>query len=615
MAQAKVVTPFRPGKKSGDVSPPAGPPPQDPPSGPPPEWADPEGCNVTPLGHRGGIYYFLTPSGEFRHLSDRGMTTTGLLSLFDGETAWLAENFPAMGRDSKSSIGFDNQRAAGYLIRQCVRHGLFNPDVPMRGPGVWRTGTGDLVVHAGDALNVPASPTFDGSANGVRQWVKSGQRIDGVLYPAWPPLERPASVPADVTMGLRLLDLARLWNFRTPNGADLAIGWIGAAMLGGAPNWRAHVYLTGENGTGKTWFSEFVSASLGAGAHPSSNDATEAGLRQWLTGEARAIILDESEHDEVKGRIHQVIELLRNISSGKGSRSARGASNGSHAQLFSVTGCAFLSSVLHAPLKPQDRARFTLIHLAQLPAHNKAGRQADAARAAIAEAETLSPALRARAIARWGFYQEAFKLYRTKFLALGCTPRAADQISTLLAGRDLLCADELPDSDSLHDTTIQFADLVEAAAQNEEEGEGHQCLSKLYTSPADLWRSGERWTIGEIVEKAIAKETDHLGLWLGRSLAKLGLRLEYLDNLEPVLLVANNHESLTRVFKDSRWAGGAWSQALRMLDGASAWGAPVRFTGPQQRCTALPKRWLPVPEPKTEPPGSVKGEEMPTPIP
>lgn len=602
MAQSKSI-PFKPGKKKGGSDEP----PSDPPGygdgAPPPDegWADPEGCPLQAIGHRGGTYYFLTPSGEFRSASDRGLSVNGISSLFDGQTAWLVEHFPLYGKGERV-IGFDNQKVAAFLMRQCVRQGLFNSDIPMRGPGVWRGARGDLIVHAGDALLV------DG------EWEAAGKRIDGVLYPAWPPIERPTLRPAKLTDGLRLLDIANtMWRFATPRGADLAVGWIGAAMLGGAPNWRAHMYLTGEQGSGKTWFSNLVSAAMGAGAHPQSNDATEAGLRQWLTGEARAIILDESEHDEVKGRIYQVIELLRNISSGKGSRSSRGSSNGGKAQLFNVTGCAFLSSVLHAALKPQDRARFTIVKLDQLPPQHdkaKAALVADKTLAAIEEVAALSPGLRARAVARWRFYLDCFSLYRAQFMHVGCSARAADQIATILAGRDLLCADVLPNEDSLEEATIVFRDLVTAAADNDDEGEGQQCLMRLYTSPADLWRSGARETVGEVIEKALDKKTDTEGRWFGKSLRTMGMRLEFDDAGAPWLLVANNHEALNRIFHGSRWAGGVWSQALRFIPGAKAWPKAERFTSPPQRSTAVPQRFLPIADAITRP--VKEGETVPS---
>ncbi len=74
-------------------------------------------------------------------------------------------------------------------------------------------------------------------------------------------------------------------------------GFVGAAMLGGATPWRAHVYALGPYGSGKSWLGELQSAALGAAAHPISNNYTEAGLRQAFTTQSLALILDEAEGD------------------------------------------------------------------------------------------------------------------------------------------------------------------------------------------------------------------------------------------------------------------------------------------------------------------------------
>lgn len=47
-------------------------------------------------------------------------------------------------------------------------------------------------------------------------------------------------------------------------GDDLFVGWIGAAMLGGAPLWRAHLFTTGERGCGKSWLADLYAAGVGA---------------------------------------------------------------------------------------------------------------------------------------------------------------------------------------------------------------------------------------------------------------------------------------------------------------------------------------------------------------
>ncbi len=106
----------------------------------------------------------------------------------------------------------------------------------------------------------------------------------------------------------------------------------------------------------KTWLAELLAVALGGAAHPLQNNFTEAGIRQALTGEARALILDEAEHDEGGRRIKAVIETIRHMSGAAGARVVRGTAGGT-AQAFTLAGPVYLSAVLAGALKPQDRSR------------------------------------------------------------------------------------------------------------------------------------------------------------------------------------------------------------------------------------------------------------------
>ena len=46
--------------------------------------------------------------------------------------------------------------------------------------------------------------------------------------------------------------LHRLWGWEDPDDADIVLGWIALAALGGFPNWRVHAYLSGPRGSGKS---------------------------------------------------------------------------------------------------------------------------------------------------------------------------------------------------------------------------------------------------------------------------------------------------------------------------------------------------------------------------
>lgn len=555
------------------------------------ERSEASSCPVVPLGQRAGSYYYLSPSGELRVLVAAEHRRTGIVSLFDGQLDWLREAFPAYDKEGNVRPGaWSEQAASAWLVRACADQGLFDSTLPVRGLGVWRGDDGQPLAHCGDALGSPGGGSWS--------WAPAGAKRVEALYPAAPHIVRPAEQPASRDQGRSILEAVRnLWRFRTEVAADLVVGFTGAAMLGAYPPWRAHIYVTGERGAGKTWLAELVAAALGAQAQPTFNNFTEAGLRQMLTGEARALVLDESEHDDSR-RVERVIELLRHMSSGTGAQTVRG-SPGGRSQSFSVNGCAYLSSILHVPLKPQDRSRITVVLMDQLPNGTTAQGQADKARAAIAQAAKMSAALRSRVLARAGFFLEVVGRYREALLARGCDARQSDQLATLLAGRDVLTQDEAPEGEALAAELDPFAGMIaETQAEDVEESEGAQCLAHLYSSTLDLWHSGERQTVSQVVMAALHTT----GTDARRVLGTIGLRVEGWhqdDPAPPRLLVANEHQGLARIFRDTRWAGGAWRQAMRYLPGAQP-ADRIRFAGIQQRATMIPAELLPREEPEDE---------------
>jgi len=542
-------------------------------------------CPLTFLGHSNGRYFLLSPAGERREITARDMTGTGFLSLTEGDDSWLRAVAPDWPRGAKDRTGiapqFDVRSAAGEIIRRCRAAGIFDPETPVRLAGIWRDlrphATESLIVHAGDGLLV------DGD------WLPAGAMLGGAIYPARPPVARPAKTPAGAEAGAKLLEAVRLWRWTRPEEAEIWLGWLGQAMLGGAPRWRAHLMVTGARGSGKTWLANLAAAALGAGAHPQRNNFTEAFLRQALTGEARALILDESEPDAY-GRAQAVVEMLRRMSEGEGLRAGRGSPEG-RAQSFQVVGSAYLSSILHVPLSPQDKSRIAELQLQPLDTGEGASADAERAEAAIAAAGEASAGLRARAIAGWPRFLESFAAYRAAAMGGGLDARQADQLATLLAGRDLLLADVAADSDTAAEEVERFAFLSEAAKESEEEdGEGWQCLRHLYSHPIDLWTAGERVTVARVAAEALF---DPAAGQRKRVLESHGMKAVQHDG-EPILLVANQrHEGLARIFGRTRWADGVWAQALRYLPGVEPWPRTVRMDGVAYRATALTRDYIP----------------------
>ena len=291
------------------------------------------------------------------------------------------------------------------------------------------------------------------------------------------------------------------------------------------------------------------------------------------------------------GRMSKVIELLRNMSGPSGAKTRRGSAGGQSIE-FHVTGAAYLSSVLAPPLKPQDRSRITITRLLELESGPGEAVRADQVLQEIEAIRALSPALWARAIHGFPRFLETFKAYRSSFLAEGASPRHAEQIATLAAGRDLLVTDFVPEADALAAEVKRWMVLLVEAREDDDDGEGAQCLNHLFTSPADTSRSGDRKTVGELIMEARDPSGD--GVAARQALQGLGLMLlNWSDPETNILLVANRYVGLERIFKDTRWAGGLWRDALRYRVGEKWNGRKHRFAGIQQRSTRIYWEYLP----------------------
>jgi hypothetical protein len=84
-------------------------------------------CPVVALGHRGGVYYFLTSAGEIRQMKPRDMMRGRLLALFDGDLEWLVAHFGEIDRKGQKTGRFAVMAAACHLMRRCAAVGLVDP--------------------------------------------------------------------------------------------------------------------------------------------------------------------------------------------------------------------------------------------------------------------------------------------------------------------------------------------------------------------------------------------------------------------------------------------------------------------------------------------------------
>lgn len=551
---------------------------------PPPRERDtglPEGCPIEPLGVKDGTFILLDASRQLRQSKNRDCSALEIIGYVGSHVKWLYGAFPGRVDKSGEVTAFDSRVAAEWIIGECAKRGPIDLHDKLRGAGAWRGDDGELILHLGDRIWV------GGVGGGLVGYGEGATmppgRIGTYVYPAAAPQPYPSTAPASASAygaGPQILKLLEMWPWKRSQIAPrLMLGWIGAAILGGALSWRPLVWVTGGRGTGKSTLQEILKSVFGGGLLIAS-DASAAALWQLLGQSTLPVVIDEAESEEDGRQLDRVVKLARMAASG--SLILRGGAD-HQATKFQARSAFMFASILVPPLSPQDRSRIAMLELGEL------GRRKplDIQPAVLRE---LGAQLRRRLADAWPRFHDVLNAYKAALQEAGHTVRGADQYGTLLALADVIVTDAEFDRDAAAELIdhLQF-DLSE---WSDDEADEAQCLGHLMTSIVDMYRQGERKTVGEYIQEAFhgnqgfADEAQ-------RILGTYGLRT-VLEDDGAFLAVATRHRGLANLFKDTHWkgkagSGGVWPQALIRLPGARRAGKTLRFGASTAKATLIPR--------------------------
>lgn len=566
-------------------------------------WVDPElaDCPVIPLGYYGAKVVFALPEGELREepaSKISGMLKTDIFVSVPGQVFLSAWNDPEDGK-------FKAQTAAIWFNRQCRAAGKWDTARPQRGYGLWPGDEGPIL-HVGGALG-------RGVGGRKPEWTPIAQalRETGGTGPVWllqPPHPRPDKAAGrDVAETLR--KHLKKWKFRELEpggltGADVVLGWHGQALLGACTPFRAHVMVIGGRGAGKTTLSRLMQAAGSANAGDLLDSFSEAGLKNSLSGEARAVYLDEAEPSpDGNGPVERAMEILRRMATGDGSRRAQGDTGG-RVNSMTAVGAAWLGSILPVPLGEAMATRVVEVRLN--PLGKAKGGADDDLKAAIAWARDASGAMLARAIRDFDRFRSDVSRLKAALGEMGQDPRGADLVAVLAAGRRLMLFDQPLDEETAAEEARAWAALITVRTESSNlVNPGQACLQRLFSVNSGKHEKDRHLTISEVIQRCLAPD-DPAGFGpdkahFGDVLKAHGLRLENnprtAERPGPWLLVSNNHDALRRAFAGSHY--GDWRGALGYLEdlgpeyAAQTLPKPVRFGMHQSRALAVPLTpWL-----------------------
>lgn len=559
----------------------------------------PEGCPVLPLGLSGDTSYYLDAVRQLRELEAKSHGRLQLLHLFGQQLQLVYRYWPRFDKYG-GLVGWRPEKGAEHLMAACARKGVWNPFERVRGAGAWRGLGGELILHCGDGVWIGPSHAQHARALAAAdklgsvddriayltrelagEWIAPGAH-ERFVYPASAALARPGIDPerlgkrfAKTAPGAALLDILRSWNWkRGDTDARLMLGWIVAAMLGGALHWRPMAWLTGGAGTGKSTLQALLKMLFGEEGIVPAADSTAAGIWQQLAYRSVPVALDEMEAEQDNRKNLSVVKLARLAASG--GQMMRGGAD--HAGVsFTLRSCFFFSSIDIPPLLPQDRTRLAILEL------NKLHAGAVPPELDTVEVDALGRALRHRVVEHWHRFDETLDVYRAALIREGHSARGADQFGTLLACADLaLEPNEIPHADAADEwaTKLSSATLAEIS---DLAGAERGALNHFLSWRADGWSQGTKPMMGELVQWAI--EDTKPGMLVGevtelternqnarKLLQRYGARIEEVDGIA-YLAIANRHAGLSTVFRETKWntpAGetGVWVQSLTKIAGA-----------------------------------------------
>lgn len=552
--------------------------PQDGPAGQPDDDETPakpgeifESSPVTALGTLGQKCFYLDTLGQLIVVARHDKDT--MRKIYGGHAALLEFQFPTRNKEGAIS-GWNQEKLASAMTRACTQKGVWNAEERVRGLGAWRDDDGGLVLHCGQRILIGG------------KWCIPGQHQDYV-YPAFEPIPRPLPrAELDFEPGAELSDLLRTWNWsRGDTDAYLMLGWIVAAIFGGALKWRPMVWITGDAATGKSTLQDMMEQVIGGhGALIHSPNLTEPAIRAAVKQASIPVLIDEAEPEPGSQRLTAIIKLARVAASG-GVVMRGSTDHQSHS--FTVRNVFGFSSILRPPMLDQDLSRLALLELQPLP-RDQPPPEVDPKRM-----RRIGRALRTRVVIGWKRYHETLELYRQALALSGHNARGADQFGTLLAMADLVMHEDVPGPERLSQWTAKLT-ASDVSDQLDRSPDWARWLNHLLGQPLDAHRGGRRYSVGRWVLAAanlLPEERDP-----DRNLARdvlpgYGLKVEGRGN-GAQLMIANRNPSLSLLHKDTHWADGGWSQAAQRVPQSQRTN-PLKFETLQSRAYAIPLQSIP----------------------
>lgn len=547
-------------------------------------------ADYRPLGYDDN-YYYAMPKGRaviIKFTAREIMSASGCMRLVNDMDYWEGA-FPS--RNSKTG-GVDWVAAGSDVMALCEGVGYYD-ERRLCGRGVWIDG-GHVVVNTGDCL-IANGRVVDPTKFQSKNIYKSSEAlfIDG-----FDPMDEMTDGE-----GRLIVELCNTPRWDKPVYGDLLAGYIATSVVCGGLDWRTHIWVTGNSGSGKsTVVNNIASACIGDMAIYPLGETTEAGIRQMIGQDARPVIFDEMEGTDQSrsnsgdARRQAIIQLMRMSSTTGRGRIMKGSA-GHKATSFTMRS-SFLVASIGVNLKEAPDLTRTMVLALKPLSREAAPKDKEEAEWRWSEMNRLSariPAdlphrLFARQVRLLPTLRKNAEMFREVIAEILGNRRMGDQVGTLLAGRCSLTSDKLMTHAECREYVNRFDWNRIVAAPSEREDKAlirhlRQSMTRVMGNDGRIYDR----SIGELVMCCLGAAVDY-----DVSETKAAGHLMRMG-LSPVrgsgVWVAKGIDELGKVMRTSANATDWWSVISR-YPGADT-KANVRFAGVSSHAILIPEEeWV-----------------------
>ena len=404
------------------------------------------------------------------------------------------------------------------------------------GRGAVRMADGSIAYHLGDRL------WSNGKAHGLDWGTDFIWLAEPAVALAKPATDEQMRAAATAFMSYR---------FATEMDAKRILGWIVAALLGGALEWRPHISLVAASTTGKSWLIRHIQNIMGPLAMRLA-DASPAAIARLTAHTSLPVLIDEAE--PTSRWVMDTLSLLR-VSAGADGMRVRADQGADGVSRQNARFCALLSSTASPRLGKADSSRLTPVRL------GAAVEDWPAVQAAIETAMKNADRIRARIVMAAQEVVHKADALSSEFEKLGIDSRESRASAALTAGwhlwgvdeKDVFSADNVPGTE-----TQDAGDLI------------GDVLSLRFR------QGGEDVSVADLLNKNAATAAQLYGIkeWSGG------------------IAIAPTHRGLLSALKSTSHATVDLRSMLLQLPGTRPTDSALRFGSMRARAVVIPRATL-----------------------